>query len=690
MKATGMPSAPFGMGTQQAQAPAPIDAAPDPSDPTPRLSASAVPPAAPAAKDLVMSEPEGSKLINMMGGVVRGAGPIAAGAAAGGAIGSIVPGVGTVAGAGAGAGAMGLAQIVGDPVVMGINKMFGTHYTLPTDAIEDLFTRIGVAEPKTEAEKLVQSISSGAANALSGVTLGEVLKTGSGLAPTTVKRIGEVLASGPLQQVMGGAGSSGAAEYARQQGEGPLGQFGAGLAGGAALSTLGNMFMLRPSPAHPMKAVIDASDNLNTQIHTSDVFPPKTPFGQFVQSLPEKIPFLGTGGIRADQRAARVKDVKNLLRQFGADDLAVSASDDVMADLIAKKDMSFDRWEALKTQALDAVTEAKPGVKVPMKKTIKSIDDSIAYLESLNNRSLDPAIQKLAEARTSFQNQTPANVLKNKQLLGDVFDAPEMTALKRASGGELKKAYTAVNDDLTAFIESAGGAQAKAKWGIANAQETKLFKELELDVLARTLDKGAQTPEAVKSMLFSKDKSTIEALSRNLTAKGRASARTAIMQEVGKRIGEDASPEKFLTEMRKLKNGGDPIGVFFSGDDIKAIEGLTRVLKATSRAGQAAVHPPTGVQLALPAGAAGLTAIFGGGLEGFLGSMAAVGGAGVAARIYESPTVRNLLMQLPKVAANSVEEAALFKRILEAAQGVQAAYTAKEAPATKQAPDLER
>ena len=41
MKATGMPSAPFGMGTQQAQAPAPIDAAPDPSDPTPRLSASA-------------------------------------------------------------------------------------------------------------------------------------------------------------------------------------------------------------------------------------------------------------------------------------------------------------------------------------------------------------------------------------------------------------------------------------------------------------------------------------------------------------------------------------------------------------------------------------------------------------------------------------------------------------------------
>ena len=630
-------------------------------------------------QDLVMSPPRVGNIpetaMNMMGGVVRGAGPIAAGAALGGAAGSVVPGVGTVAGAAAGAGAMGLAQLAGDPIISGINQMFGTKYTMPTDAIEDLFTRIGVAEPKTEAEKLVQTVASGTAQAGGSVALGQALMSGAGLSPGTRELVGQALASGPLQQILGGAGSAAGAGMASQMGAGPVAQFGAGMIGGAAGSAVGNAMNLRVPPS---TAPIKEAERAGVRLMTSDVLPPTTPVARSVQTVSEKLPLFGTGPLRAEQQTQRVSAVKDLLRQFGADD-AANASDDVMRDLIAKRAGNFARWEGMKQESLEAVAKARPGVTVPMTKTMKSIDDSIEYLNGLNNEEVAPAIAKLTNWKNAIQNQSPENILTSKQMLGDIFDAPEMGSVKKVMASELKKTYDAVRDDLTDFIGEAGGQQAKAKWGIANAEETKLFKELDLDILKNTLDKGANRPEAVRNMLFNKDRSVIQSLNRNLTAKGRASARTAVMQEVGKKIGEDASPEKFVSEIRRLKNSGDPVGVFFSGDDMKAVEGLARVLKVTARASQAPLNPPTGAQLLIPFGTAGLSAgltqTFGGGVEGFLGSIAAIGGAGMAARAYESAPVRNILMKIPTVKPGSVEEAALFKRLLEAAQSVQAVDT---------------
>jgi hypothetical protein len=46
-------------------------------------------------------------------------------------------------------------------------------------------------------------------------------------------------------------------------------------------------------------------------------------------------------------------------------------------------------------------------------------------------------------------------------------------------------------------------------------------------------------------------------------------------------------------------------------------------------------------------------------------TVAAIGGVGLAARAYESPTTRRLLMKLPSLAVNSPEELALAKRITE-------------------------
>jgi len=393
----------------------------------------------------------------------------------------------------------------------------------------------------------------------------------------------------------------------------------------------------------------------------------------------------GPGGMRAGEQADRIQDVKNLLRYFGADD-AAQASDDVMRDLVSKRSANLDRWSNMQKEVLETVGKEKPGQTVPMTSTIKQIDESIAYLKGLKTESVKPAIATLTDWKTAIKDQSPENILTLRRQIGEVFAAPELTSVRSTMQKQLSGIYKKVNDDLSAFIGDTGDSKTLTKWKVANKELSKMMGELDLDILRNTLDKGTDRPEVVMNMLMNKDRSVIQALNRNLTSSGRESARSAIMQAVGKKIGDDASPEKFLTEIRKLRNSGDPIGVFFTGDDLKYIEGVTRVLKATSRASQAVANPATGQQLLIPlsligmgGGGAAIGQLFDKGIGGFLGvlgSMGAAGAAGGALRLYESPAFRNILMKLPTVAAGSAEEAGLFKRLVEVAQAQNASKAA--------------
>jgi hypothetical protein len=167
----------------------------------------------------------------VMGAVTRGLAPIATGAAVGAALGAPLLGVGAVPGALAGAGAAGLATFVADPIVGAVNSLFGTQYTLPTQAMEDLLTRAGVAKPKSEAERILQTAVSGASGAGSGVALGKQLMTAA--SPVT-QGVGRVMASQPILQTVAGATGGAAGQTAAELGAGPIGQIGATLAGGIA------------------------------------------------------------------------------------------------------------------------------------------------------------------------------------------------------------------------------------------------------------------------------------------------------------------------------------------------------------------------------------------------------------------------------------------------------------------------
>ncbi len=225
---------------------------------------------------------------------------------------------------------------------------------------------------------------------------------------------------------------------------------------------------------------------------------------------------------------------------------------------------------------------------------------------------------------------------------------------------------------MSAFIRDNGQPQDIAKWQDANKKLASMTGELKTAALKTALDKGTDSPEAIRGLLFSSKPSDVRLLYRNLSDTGRANAQAALLAQAAEKAttNDVLSPERFVAQIDKL---GPQFGVFFKGDDKRRVEGLKRVLGATRRAAEAGVMTSSGQQ-----GVPALTALAAGQVTGStLGSLAALTGAGVAARLYESPMVRNLLLRIPSTKVGSPEEAAILKRI---AGAMTARTTTEEQP----------
>lgn len=173
--------------------------------------------------------PPSTTATGIAGAATRGMALPAAGAMLGAAMGAPFAGVGAIPGAIAGAGAATLAGLVADPVVGAVNNLFGTKYTLPTDALEDLLTRVGVAEPRTAAERIVQTTVAGASGGAGGVALGKAVEAAA--AGPVAREVGRMMATTPGFQTITGATGGAAGGIAKEAGAGPVGQIAATIGG---------------------------------------------------------------------------------------------------------------------------------------------------------------------------------------------------------------------------------------------------------------------------------------------------------------------------------------------------------------------------------------------------------------------------------------------------------------------------
>jgi hypothetical protein len=580
-------------------------------------------------------------------------------------------------------GAAGIGGMVYDPVAAAQNYLIGSEGLLPLvndvaplrQQVSQILTSAGVPEPAGLTERIIGAISEGMVGSagMAGVAKGATnLLTGAG------KAVSNVLAAQPGAQIAAGGASGFGAQAAAEAGAGPVGQIAASMAGGLAGGRAAGLGVAAPQAGLP--AAIKEAEQAGVRVMTTDVRQPTTFAGKWLQRMGEMIPIAGTGGPRAAQQQERIDASVDLLRNYGVNEVgaaenAVIAS--VTKDLLDKRLSDITKYTGMKGDVIKRLSQ--PNVTVPVTKSVAKINEEIARLNQISPKQFKPVIDRLMTWRDDLtgtrevnlpngqkqvvqQGQPLATIEVLRKQIGEAFADPSLASVRSEGERVLNSIYKPLREDMGDFIKASGQRRDFDKWSVANKQLSRMMDDLEVNAVRNVLDRGNATPEAVRTLLFSKKPSDIRALYRNLSADGKRNARTAILQEAFTKIGgefESLSPDKFK---RQLVDLGAPVGVFFSGQDLKAVEGLVRTLKMTEQAGRAGVSTPTGERLALPVLAAYLTQTLGD-AGAALTTGATIGGL---ARVYESAPVRNLLLKIPQVAAGSAEEAELFKRLTAA------------------------
>lgn len=570
-------------------------------------------------------------------------------------------------GRGAIEGVTGLAGIVIDPVTRLANIALPGTAQIPTmqQATAQVLDAAGFPQPRDAVERMVNQAIQGVSGAGGMAAAGRVAQTAA--APVT-REVGRLLAAQPVAQMAGGAGAGAAGQAVREAGGTPGGEIAASLLGGVAGGAAAARAMAparAPATAPKVQPIVEEAGRRGVPVMTSDVVPPETFIGKAAQRLGERIPIAGTGPLRAEQQQARIDAVRNVLRDFGADD-AANLSDDIMKDLATKRSAEIQKYANSKKGVINRLADKGT---VPVPRALAAIDDQISDLTRRRTEGSDEAIQRLQQIKTDVQDRDLFQIEAYRQdELAKIFmddPARPMSIAARDAGEKAMRAiYGPVREDMIDFIKKTGERRDVDKFMVANKRLNETANELKMASLKSVLKSGEQTPEVVNRLLFGQKPSEIRQLYSGLTPAGRANARASILAQAADKAKFELqdgtkmfSPEKFSAEIKRLQ---PQIGVFFRGDDLKQVEGLSRVLNLTRRAGEAGVATPTG-QEAVPF-------VAGSALQSFLGSfggtLAAAGGIGLAARVYESAPVRNLMMQLGTAKRGSAEEAAIVKRLL--------------------------
>lgn len=401
--------------------------------------------------------------------------------------------------------------------------------------------------------------------------------------------------------------------------------------------------------------VVDQAKQVGVRVLTSDAKPPQTFIGKAVQAMPEKIPFIGTGGVRAAQQTERVNAVKNIAQEYGAatsDELTAPAIDAVASDLAARRGAELTRLTGLKTSVINNT----PGV-VPTTMATRAINQAVSELGNIGTDASNAVISKLRNWQQALQGKDLATIEMIRKEMGEAFKDPNLASIRSTGEKALSAIYGPLREDMGNFIKAQGGQGAFAKWQTANNALSSMAGELGNATLRSVLNKAESTPEDVARMLFSQKPSDVARLYAGLSPMGRSKAQAAILQRAVEKAGgmENISPDRFTTQITNL---GKSAGVFFTGADAARLGGLNRVLKATRRASEASLAPPTGVHTIPYLMGAGLTHAF-----GLVGGIAAGGGISALAHIYESAPVRDLLLRIGKSQPGSANEQQLMNRL---------------------------
>lgn len=530
---------------------------------------------------------------------------------------------------------------------------------------------LGLPQPETQAERMVGAAARGLAGGAGGAaTAAQLANTTGGAA----RSVAQQLAAQPAMQAGAGAAAGTGGQAVAESGGGPIAQMVGSLAAGIAapaaawLANAAKVAAKGGAPIAPDKqAILDAAQQADIPLMTSDVLPPDTFLGKQAQAVGERIPIVGTGAVRATQQEARQAAVEKLAQQYGTPSYeAIVGSMKGKVGQIKKAAGNVIDATGKKLDEVGPVTPAR---------SVQAIDEAIAKMSDPNvyNPKSASHIQDLSDLKNvlSSGEQTFSNLRQSRTAVRDMLNSVDPAGRSQLPTYAKKlvgNVYGAMKQDMDAFAKSNLTESEVAKLAKANAVYGNEANLLRNSRLKNVLDKGDITPEVVRNLIYSNKPSENRILFDSLGTVGREQVKSALIADAAQKAtrGELINPNAFGTEMARHSKQLD---VFFNGREGEQLRGLIRALQVTRRAQDAAATPTTTGAIMLPyaAGAAAYAD---------LGkTLAAALTTGGIARLYESAPVRNALL---KVAA-SPKGSAAESRYMRALASSVAASTQQQA-----------
>lgn len=415
--------------------------------------------------------------------------------------------------------------------------------------------------------------------------------------------------------------------------------------------------------------IIRAGEMRNVPVTTSDVLPPQNFASRWMQSMYEKIPFIGGANQRQAQQVLRQEAVQGLADEFG---LQLDSIGDLSVDLVNSiKAENAARLKRAAQQRKAAIDVLNPAGVVPLNTTMTTIDRLIAEQNALGARADQSLVKSLSDIKDSLQNFDPAqqrqmgrNFSGVKDIRSTVID--DLKAINRSDDprrfGPLQQVKSAIDKDMVAFARNTDQ-QAAADWLRSNRVFATELENVRRTELRRAFNSANTTPEKILPLLRGGVRSELNRLNRSLTPQGQRAARSAILYDALAESGYfadplNANPDR-LANALKRQNRLQAVDVFFSGSDKDALQGFVRLLDATRRAQQAGVVTPTGQQLVpFALGGAALT-------EPVMTAISTATLAGIG-KFYESAGMRNFLLRLNNTKAGSPQEMSVLEAAVPA------------------------
>jgi hypothetical protein len=538
-----------------------------------------------------------------------------------------------------------VADIVGSPLNMLINRATGSQLGTPSQSMSNFATMLGLPQPQTGFERGIANVTRAVAGIPAMGGAGGLLQQAPNL---TAQVVGRGLAAQPIAQAAGATVGTGAAEIARNQFDinNPLALLGINLAAGL-----------------PASAVAARAGNIPSGTRYRD---PVT--GQIIESAAQRGVNVDVGDVGGPGAGTIDK-----LRQLG---FSKESSNQTKADQVKK--LIEKTTENLKPSRMSEGGEkkiiaddlrkqyqtAKSNVSPEFKKAEQLAGDDIIPLRNTNQATVDvinqfpstsqtPVIEKTIEKLNTLIQNGGGSYRELRDLQSTVFSEMERVRKGLVPGSYSEKQLNSINqlykglaDDVDVWAAPAIEPNGTKLFTPAGAQHTKAIEQFKETVLPFRQDTNiyklvsSKTPQndidlVAQSFSFDKNPATAELAFSLMSPTGKQAAQYSILNEARNRaINPDAATGFSAPAFTRTLNLGRPDSptaqrVAFADNPalLDEVTLLRDIVDTTRGAVTPKVAPATGAAL-LPYVAGG-TGIAGGfGLGGQIAEGLGMGGFG--------------------------------------------------------------